>query len=122
MWPFSLLRKKNYEALTLAQPAIVFVGEQDGPAERDLKASLRTMLAEYGTVERAYLCKVDYQDSSPQAIALCLVTPEDPNLVAAIAEAFRELFHREVFLDIIFVDVVMEQELAAECLPFFAAD
>jgi hypothetical protein len=51
-------------------PRIRFVGEQDGPPERQLKAELNALLAQRSHVQRAYLARAVYDD--PQLINIVL--------------------------------------------------
>ena len=99
---------------------IRFVCEQDGVAERELKALLAPELLSRN-VERAYLAKIQYQDPRSHEVALCVRGVEDPGLVQTVAGHFAKLFGRAVHLDILFISESQEQELARVCRPFYRA-
>ena len=100
------------------EPVIRFVGEQDGPPERQLKETLSTVFRGRD-VARAYLARVTYEDPSNPAVALCISGPDDPELVKLIQECFVQLFNRSVFLDIMFLSDVQEAEARTVCRPFY---
>ena len=96
------------------------MGEQDGDAERALKARLSTSLAKFRTVNRAYLARVGFQPNAEPAVALC-VASDDPN-VSVLEEAgrqFRTLFATEAFLDMLFLSPEQEADLARVCSAFY---
>lgn len=49
---------------------IEFLGEQDGPAEQDLRSALRRDLANFPEAARAYLARVGYQPATKTVVAL----------------------------------------------------
>ena len=49
-----------------------FVAEQDGPAERDLKARFVELLSEQPTVERAYLALAEHGDGTGVHVTLAM--------------------------------------------------
>lgn len=99
---------------------IEFLGEQDGPAERELKARLVEILRAVPAVDRAYLARVGYQPHTPPAVALCLsASRPDPSIVRSIREPFASLFARNAFMDVFFVDDAQETDLARVCSPFY---
>jgi hypothetical protein len=100
---------------------IRFVCEQDGLPERDLKAALIPELRRSGSVQRAYLARVQYGDDNPMDVALCIRGPEDPELVRRVCARFAELFNTEVYLDILFLSDIQEDELARICKSFYGA-
>jgi hypothetical protein len=100
---------------------IRFVGEQDGPPERDLKKRISSLLERAPAVERAYLARVEYTKPPGKAVVLCIRSDEDLSLVKAIQGAFASMFGRDVSLDILFVDAAQEAEVARVCRPFFEA-
>lgn len=116
MWPFSKRRKPEQ----IVQPTVEFVGEQDGPPERELKAGLASLFATRAQVSRAYLCRVRYTDRGG-AVALAVVAPEDARLAADIGQVFRQMFGPSMFMDIMFLDSRMETRLASVCKPFYTA-
>jgi hypothetical protein len=100
---------------------VVFVGEQDGPPERDLKARLRELFVRSATVHAAFLAIVEYPGSNAHHIAVCVKTTvaEDPALVQEIGSVFRSLFGSHEHLDVLFLKEVQEAQIAGLCKPFF---
>ena len=92
---------------------------QDGDAERELKAELGEIFRSSGNVERAYLARVEYEDSDSSDVALCLVTAEDVALVKQVEGLFRRQFSRDEHLDVLFISAVDEAKLQEVCRPFF---
>ena len=78
----------------LVQPFIKFLGEQDGPVERQIERKLVSLFDARPDVSRAYLCRIRYP--SAEAVALVLSAPEDPGLAAMVAEVFATMFGREL--------------------------
>ena len=56
-----------------------FVGEQDGPVERELKEHLTTLFRSDPAILIAYLARVQYDNTDSCGVALCLVSmnPDD---------------------------------------------
>jgi hypothetical protein len=67
---FDRFRRRAAEART--EPRVEFLGEQDGPPERKLKASIVEELTGVPAISRAYLARVGYQPQGRPAVALCL--------------------------------------------------
>jgi len=118
MWPFSRRRKPPQR---LTQPSVEFVGEQDGPPERELKGALCLAFKARPDVARAYLCRVRYDRAGTHAVALALSAPEDPGLADQVGQVFWQMFGRGVPLDIMFVESDVEMRLAKVCSPFYSA-
>ena len=102
-------------------PVVQFIGEQDGPSERDLKASVFAILARHAHVHRAYLARIAYDGAEVGAVALCLVGRQDPDLAATIGREFARLFATGVPLDIVFV-WVEEEAILCGCVSPFSID
>ena len=98
-----------------------FLGEQDGPPERQLKDALRPMLAGTKSVRSAYLTQVSYGSSTDRAVALCLVSPASQHLVQAVAAEFARLFGTSAHLDIMFLEPAQEAECKRVCPAFYEA-
>lgn len=99
---------------------IDFLGEQDGPAERELKASLSPIFSQCPVVRAAYLARVEYAEGPP-AVALCLAArAPDPEIVRRVGDAFAALFARAVPLDILFLSPEQEPEIRRVCAAFYA--
>ena len=104
-------------------PRIVrFIGEQDGPAERDLKDRFVELLRGEPIVRRAYLACAEHGDGSGIHITLCLkCSPrsEDVSLLAKLVGIFGSMFSSQEHLDIRFLEDNEEDELRSVCVPFY---
>jgi len=102
---------------------VVFLGEQDGIPERELKTRLIELFKQTKRVSRAYLAIVRYDLRSPLAIALCLQGrgAPDPGLVKEIGKIFASMFAGRQHLDIMFLESPKQtEELSKVCSPFYA--
>jgi hypothetical protein len=99
------------------QPAVRFVGAQDGETERLLKNALIAELRDLPEVQRAYLAQVKYADEVH--VALCLAAPENRSIVERMGSVFAGIFSREQHLDIMFIQPDLESELERVCPPFY---
>lgn len=107
----------------LTASVVRFVGEQDGPPERDLKACFVEQFKYEPTVERAYLARADYDDGTGAHVALCVkcFCGGDQTLNARVADIFADMFGSHEHLDVIFLRDDQEQELSQVCPPFYRA-
>ena len=106
----------------LVVPALRFVGEQDGPPERELKARLVEVFRLDSRVARAYLARVEYGDGSGMHIALCLSSSFagfDQALVREIGGVFASLFGSHEHLDTVFLREEQEETLTQVCRAFY---
>jgi len=107
-------------------PQIVrFVGEQDGPAERDLKAQLVELLRGEPSVQRAYLALTEQGDGSTAHVTLCLrcsTNKEDRSLLTKLAQIFGNMFNSREHPDVRFLREGEERELCSVCTPFYSSE
>ena len=97
-----------------------FIGEQDGPFEMELKASLISMFSQRADVRRAYLARVEMDGQGSVALCLSSVQDADREIVSAVAKIFASLFSASESVEVIFVEESREAELMRVCEPFFA--
>jgi hypothetical protein len=102
----------------LQKPSVRFLGEQDGEPERELKAALAAAFRETSGPRRAYLARVDYGDGG-QAVALCLASPHDAELLRRAAACFSRLFGTDTSLDILFLSEADERAVGSVCRSFY---
>jgi len=97
------------------------VGEQTGPVEDELKASLTKALKDAASVRAAYLARVSYGEPSDNSVALCIcsTTGADDRLRERLASIFAGIFRSDAYLDIIFIREDQQQRLALVCSPFY---
>ncbi len=102
-------------------PEISFLGDQDGPSERELKSALSDLFKSTDDgVQIAYLARVVYEKQKG-SIALCLKADPDiqDQLVNHVAKIFAVMFNTNEHLDIVFLTEQMQLQIAAACRPFF---
>ena len=105
----------------LVVPEVKFLGEQDGPPERDLKQELIELFRPKHEITAAYLAKVSYGTDPQVNVALCLqsLTGHDSRLMSEVAKVFSQKFNTHEHLDTIFIRDAQASELANVCKPFF---
>lgn len=112
------LRRSSSEFRT---EQIVFVGQQDGPPERELKSRLVELFDGTPNVRAAYLAQVRYGDNVPIAIALCLCLNDvdGTDVVESASAIFAEMFGNDSRLDIVPIDKKQEVSLSRVCSAFY---
>ncbi len=100
---------------------VIFLGEQDGQVERELKAALADFLPVHRTISLVYLARVSYRETPGSGVALCLRggSEDAPVLVAGIGEVFKKLFNPTQHLDILFLSDSQVSELERVAKPFY---
>jgi hypothetical protein len=113
----------NKPAEVHVQAVVQFLGEQDGPVEKNLKAQWTPILAQSVSVQRAYLAIVSYDRAATYQPALCIrhSKDDDPRLVKELSEPFRQTFNNSQALDIMFLRPEQETEVRRVCRPFYEA-
>jgi len=107
-------------AIELPARGIVFVAEQDGIAERELKAKLVRQFAGNRHLESAFLVRVRYGTSRDLKVILCLNTRRgDVSVAKSAASEFKQMFAREESLDIIFLTHEQLQQVSQIARPFY---
>lgn len=103
--------------------SVVFVGEQDGEVERDLKDRLTERFRSNSQLTEAYLVSVRYDDPKDVHVALCLRTAlgiNDPSLVKAANAEFVEMFANTQSLDIFFLTPAQAEQVSSVARPFYS--
>ncbi len=110
--------KKKPEEFQVAQ--LRFLGEQDGPPERELKCRLSEFFERDENINTAYLARVAYGGES-FAVALCLRARSgpEPALAENVGKIFAFTFGSHENLDIILLTETQEAEMLRVCEPFF---
>jgi hypothetical protein len=102
---------------------ILFLGDQDGVIERELKARLTNCFTSKQTVSSAYLVRVSYEEAPGPLIALCIRCGEKPamELAECSGKIFGSLFDPREHLDILFLSEAQVAEIDKIAKPFYAA-
>ncbi len=100
---------------------IRFLGEQDGQIEKEIKVRWQPILASFPDVVRAYLVIASFDQSQNYQVVLCIQSKkgDDPLLINALAQPFREMFNAATPLDIIFLDAAQEFDVQKVCRAFY---
>jgi hypothetical protein len=102
---------------------MLFLGEQDGSTEQELKSQLWGCFSSHAGVISAYLLRVSYEATPGPHVALCINSRASnrAELLPCIEKVFRKMFRATQHMDILFVS---EQQLAAidqVATPFYTA-
>jgi SseB protein C-terminal domain len=102
-------------------PQLHFIGEQDGPPERELKERLVGFFQRDQSVKAAYLARVSYDDPSHVSVVLGLRTQFGPDrgMAEKVGRIFALIFGSHEHLDILFLTTEQEAALVKVCAPFF---
>jgi len=102
---------------------IQFLCEQDGVAERELKARWREILAADGNITAAYLVRVSGDQRAEQTVVLAIRSRSGPDgaLIGALGDQFRGCLSKDTFVDILFMSEPQERSVRAIANPFYAA-
>lgn len=119
-----LKKKPQRELVTsVSVQKLRFLGEQDGPVERDVKERWMPILRASPPIRRAFLVRALYEGHpGPQVIlALCSSGGPDDALVEALRVPFAAIFHRDCPLDMAFLTPAQESQIEPVCGPFYTA-
>lgn len=105
-------------------PELRFLGEQDGPAERELKVLLTALFQRERSVQMAYLIRADCGTGTRRRPVLgvkanLLFRAE---LVQTIGQIFASVFIDQEHLDIVLVHGKLEEQVSTICAPFFTLE
>ena len=116
-------RKPNRPQVTeVHTPSLRFLGEQEGPVERQVKAAWAPILAASPNVNRAFLLRALYADKTQHVVlALCAVGQPDVDLVRALRVPYAAIFSSDCPLDMAFVNAAQESEVEKVCSPFYVS-
>jgi len=113
----------DYSVEEPGMPEVTFLHEQDGDAEQELKTRLTSILAEAGSVGRAYLAMVAFSKPESTYLTLCLQmrAGPGPRLLDALNHVVSERYESGRPLATLMLTGKQERELAKVCRPFFVA-
>jgi hypothetical protein len=122
--PSWLKRKPQRKPITpVTVKSFRFIGEQDGPVERDLKSRWVPILAAAPQIRRAFLVRSVYdgQGGLHIVLALCTSGAPDQGLMQALRVPYAAKFHRDCPLDMMFATAAQEAQIEKVCPPFYTA-
>jgi hypothetical protein len=103
---------------------ILFLGEQDGPVERQLKSKLIEIFHRFPAVKAASLLRISTIEVPGINVAVAITggDKEAHALVPLIGDAFASLFHASEHLDILFPNPAQTAEIAKIAGNFYTVD
>ncbi len=106
-------------------PHVEFLGEQIGPAEDRIKATLRWVFQQTRpeVIRRIYLARVSYGEPGVSSVALCVRFVEniEGTLQKGFQHMFEEISRRADSYDWLIIGEKQERELRKVCKPFHEA-
>ena len=107
----------------MVKKEIVFICEQDGIPERELKKGLNQVFLNSGKHIRAYLVKIERAYEQSSSVALCVKTDNnyDEEILKKCGDVFKSIFSKDQCLDILFITQAQEQEIRKLCCPFYTS-
>lgn len=102
-------------------PRVRFLSEQSGEVETHLKQVWAAYFRLRPDVLAAYLASVRFPDEDASTVALCLRAGREGRelLVEQVSQVFREMFHPEETLSLIFLSEDEESMLGLVAAPFY---
>jgi hypothetical protein len=122
--PSWLKFKPRRKLLTqLPAPRFEFLGEQDGPVERTIKAQWVPILSSRPEIRRAFLVRASYDGSSDVHVLLALRSTRgsDVSLLEALRVPYAAVFRADCPLDMMYVNSAQESQIERVCPPFYTA-
>lgn len=102
-------------------PNIFFIGEQEGQAERALKARLVARFQSDIHVVEAYLVRLRYSETMEPKVALCVAAGDEvrSEVVESVGSEFRKMFKTTESLDILFLSPEQQKQIKSVACPFY---
>ena len=98
---------------------IVFVGEQDGPAEQHLKERLAALFERHAGVSRAYLARAIIDRRTTVILGLSAAGLNERDLAREIGAVFAAIFNRRAHLDVVFLSQDQHAAISRVCRAFY---
>ena len=98
--------------------------EQEGEAERALKAKLVSLFDQLHLVKIAYLACVQYDNAESVDVAVCVrgIRGQDRMVAQQVSQVFASIFAKDQHLDVVWITPEQETALAKVCRPFYKVD
>jgi hypothetical protein len=101
-------------------PSVIFLAEQDGNTERELKAQWLELFKRNINLHSAFLVRVRYSNSQDISVALCLsAAQEDPELLRNVGSVFYKMFGAHEHLDMMFLTPEQQLQIVRVAKPFY---
>jgi len=121
---FSWLARRNDDRKVLSPTEldaedIVFIGEQDGPAESQLKAQLAHLFARHAGVAQAYLARATLDGQTSVVLAVRADGVDESGLAAEVGAVFAAIFNARAHLDVLYLDADRQAQVRRVCPAFY---
>src|SRR5207244_3075683 len=101
---------------------IVFTGEQDGPAEQQLKQQLAQLFDHHPGVTHAFLARATIDGQPTVALALRADGADEESLAGQVGAVFASIFNARAHLDVLFLDPARQAQVSRVCAAFYERD
>lgn len=99
----------------------LFLGEQNGVIESELKDGFCHCFSRDSSIELAYLVRVSYADTPTPQVALCLKGNKNAiHSLECAGEVFTEIFSATEHLDMFFLSDAQIKEINRVAKPFYS--
>jgi hypothetical protein len=122
MFSWLARRKDDRKVLSptdLEAADIVFVGEQDGPAESQLKVQLARLFARHPGVAQAYLARATLDGQTSVVLAARADGVDQSELARQVGTVFARIFNTRAHLDVLFLDAERQTQVSRVCPAFY---
>jgi hypothetical protein len=121
---FSWLARRN-EKTAAASPAeldaqdITFIGEQDGPVERQLKEQLAQLFVHHPPVIQAFLARATLDGQPTVILGVHADAADESGLAREVGLVFAAMFNARAHLDVLFLSDARLAEVGRVCGAFY---
>ena len=103
----------------LAVQDIAFIGEQDGPAEQQLKEQLAQLFEHHPRVTKAFLARATIDGQAAVVLGLRADGADESDLSRQIGIVFASIFNARAHLDMTFLDENTQTQVNRVCRAFY---
>lgn len=97
---------------------IVFLGEQDGPAEQQLKERLAALFAQH-RVRQAYLARARIDREATVVLGVRAEGADEGALAREVGAVFASIFNARAHLDVVFLTEAQRAAVSQVCRAFY---
>ena len=101
---------------------IVFVGEQDGPPEQQLKERLAALFERHAGVSSAYLARAIIDRRTTVILGVSAAGLDESDFAREVGAVFAAIFNRRAHLDIVFLSRDQRAAISRVCRAFYDRD
>jgi SseB protein C-terminal domain len=113
---------QRQQVMQVQTTSLRFLCEQDGPAERQIKAQWLPILEAEPHIRRAFLVRAQYSDQTEHVIlALSSTGGSDSALMDALRIPYVATFRDDCPLDMAFINEAQQAHIEKVCRPFYTA-